>query len=208
MPVPLLMLVLMLTGLVSTASAEDSSYSDALKMKKQIEQMTGRKLAPEAATGDQQQPADPALHLEAPRREAGWWEFVAVGASGNTIGTQHLCVGEASEKVFSAFDQLTNEPMTGVPCTQRDFKQDGAGWSFETTCDPINLPGLGDLTIRAKGNINGDMARAYEVKQTVISAGTTMTGSIKATLKGPCPADRKEGDLVTGESDFLLNVLP
>jgi hypothetical protein len=48
----------------------------------------------------------------------------------------------------------------------------------------------------------------YEVQQTATSSGTTMTGAIKATLKGPCPADRKEGDLVPGESDFLLNVLP
>jgi hypothetical protein len=70
------------------------------------------------------------------------------------------------------------------------------------------LPGLGDLTLRAKGTITGDLARQYEVQQTATSSGTTMTGAIKATLKGPCPADRKEGDLVPGESDFLLNVLP
>jgi hypothetical protein len=207
MSAPLLLLILALIGLSAAAAAEDSPYSDALKLKKQIEQMTGAKPAPEAA-GDQQQPPDPALHLDAPKREAGWWEFVAVGSSGNTIATQHLCIGEASERVFSAFDQLTNEPMTGVPCKQRDFKQDGSGWSFETACDPIDLPGLGDLTIRAKGTITGDIARAYEVQQTATSAGTTMTGGIKATLKGPCPAERKEGDLVTGDSDFLLNVLP
>jgi hypothetical protein len=70
MPVPLLLLVLVLTGLASVAVAEDSTYSDALKLKKQIEQMTGGKLAPETAAGEQQQP-EQSLHLDAPKRDAG-----------------------------------------------------------------------------------------------------------------------------------------
>jgi hypothetical protein len=146
-----------LVGLSSAALSADSDYSKALQQKKQIEQMTGGKgeAAPEPA---QAAPASNALHLDAPMRKAGWWEFAAVTQSGEAIGKQNLCIGEASEKVYSAFDQITGEAMTGIPCTKRDFQQTAEGWAFATTCSPGNLPGMGDLTMNATGTITGDIA--------------------------------------------------
>jgi hypothetical protein len=194
-----------LVGLCSAALSADSDYSKALQQKKQIEQMTGGKdAAPEPAQGP---PASNTLHLDAPMRKAGWWEFAAVTQSGTAIGKQNLCIGEASEKVYSAFDQITGEAMTGIPCTKRDFQQTADGWDFETTCSQGNLPGMGDLTMNAKGTITGDVATQYEVHQTVTSAGTTTAGTIQAALKGPCPEGRKEGDLVDESGDLLVNMI-
>jgi hypothetical protein len=140
-----------LVGLCSAARSAGSDYSKALQQKKQIEQMTGVKdAAPEPAQGP---PASNTLHLDAPMRKAGWWEFAAVTQSGTAIGKQNLCIGEASEKVYSAFDQITGEAMTGIPCTKRDFQQTADGWDFETTCSQGNLPGMGDLTMRRRHSI-------------------------------------------------------
>ena len=88
-----------LVGLSSAALSADSDYSKALQQKRQIEQMTGGKgeAAPEPA---QAAPASNALHLDAPMRKAGWWEFAAVTQSGTAIGKQNLCIDEASEKVI------------------------------------------------------------------------------------------------------------
>ena len=183
-----------LVGLSSAALSADSDYSKALQQKKQIEQMTGGKgeAAPEPA---QAAPASNALHLDAPMRKAGWWEFAAVTQSGTAIGKQNLCIGEASEKVYSAFDQITGEAMTGIPCTKRDFQHTADGWAFETACSQGNLPGVGDLTMDAKGTITGDIATQYEVHQTVTSAGTTTPTSTLTPSTGtalivglpPCP---------------------
>jgi hypothetical protein len=189
------------------AIAADSDYSDALKLKKQIEQMTGGKGSAAASEPAASAPASASLHLDAPARKPGWWEFAALGQSGKAIGKQNLCIGEGSEKVYSAFDQLTGEAMTGIPCTRREFTQTADGWAFETSCKPMDLPGFGDLTINAKGVILGDIATQYEVRQTVISGGTTMKGSILAAWKGDCPAGRKDGDLVDETGDLLLNVV-
>jgi hypothetical protein len=200
--------ILVLAGsasIVPSALAEDSPYSDALKLKQQIEKATGGNTASETAAATPS--AAPSLHIDAPKRDAGWWEFASFGQSGNPMATQYLCIGDASEKIYSAFDQLTGELMTGSPCAKRDFKQEGEGWAFETSCNPFDLPMMGDMSINAKGTIAGDMARQYEVQQTVTSAGTTTTGVIKATWKGPCPEGRKEGDLVDASGEFLLNVI-
>ncbi len=195
-----------LVGASSAALSADSDYSKALELKKQIEQMTGGKgeAAPEPAAGA---PAANALHLDAPLRKSGWWEFAAIGQSGTAMGKQSLCIGEASEKVYSAFDQITGEAMTGIPCTKRDFQQTADGWTFETICSPGNMPGMGDLTMNAKGTISGDIATQYEVHQTVTSAGRTTTGVIQSALKGLCPEGRKEGDLVDENGDFLVNMI-
>jgi hypothetical protein len=195
-----------LVGLSSASLSADSDYSKALELKKQIEQMTGGK-GKAATEPTQGPPASNPLHLDAPMRKAGWWEFAAVGQSGTAIGKQNLCIGEASEKVYSAFDQITGEAMTGIPCTKRDFQQTAEGWAFETTCSPGNLPGMSDLTMNAKGTITGDLATQYEVHQTVTSAGNTMTGVIQAALKGPCPEGRKEGDLADESGNLLVNMI-
>jgi hypothetical protein len=185
-----------LVGLCSAALSAGSDYSKALQQKKQIEQMTGVKdAAPEPAQGP---PASNTLHLDAPMRKAGWWEFAAVTQSGTAIGKQNLCIGEASEKVYSAFDQITGEAMTGLARSGTSNRPRMAGTSRRRAVR---------ATCRAWAISPCDVATQYEVHQTVTSAGTTTAGTIQAALKGPCPEGRKEGDLVDESGDLLVNMI-
>ncbi|MGE0653558.1 MAG: hypothetical protein AB7P12_17715, partial [Alphaproteobacteria bacterium] len=191
-------------GASTPSWSADSSYSDALKLKQQIDQQTG---GGAKSSGPPAGNATNPNHIDAPKRKAGWWEFAAVSAAGSPMATQNLCVGDASEKVYSAFDQITGELVTGTRCSKRDFHKDGAGWAFDTKCSIMEMPGLGDFSTAAKGMIVGDISSKYEVRQTVVSSGQTTTGVIKAAHKGACPAGRREGDLVDSGGTLLVNML-
>ena len=56
-----------------------------------------------AATAEASPQSSGDAHLGAPKRKTGWWEFT----SGTQSGGQNLCVSDATEAVFSAFDADT-----------------------------------------------------------------------------------------------------
>jgi hypothetical protein len=139
-------------------------------------------------------------HLGAPKRRSGWWGFAAGGGS-----SQNMCVTEATEAVFSAFDQITHARLLGYTCSKTDFQKRGSGWAFDVACDTGIPAAIGGGVMTSKGTISGDINTRYEVQMSVAQAGQTRNGTVTAEWKGACPADRKAGDLVTGST--VVNVL-
>jgi hypothetical protein len=138
-------------------------------------------------------------HLGAPKRKSGWWAFAAGGSS------QNMCVTEATEAVFSAFDQITQARLLGYTCSKTDFQQSGSDWAFDVACDTGIPAAIGGGVMTSKGTISGDIGTRYEVQMSVAQAGETRNGTVKAEWKSACPAGRKAGDLVTGST--VVNVL-
>lgn len=131
----------------------------------------------------------------APLRRAGWWAFYS-GADTSGPGDEQLCVGERSETVFSAFDQLAPKDW----CTVRDFRRDGDGWAYSSVCD------YGAGAVKTVGTIEGDLTSDYTVRLKV--SGKTMgtrEGTLAAQWVGPCPAGKKDGDRLVG--GYTINVL-
>jgi hypothetical protein len=154
-----------------------------------------------AATAQASAPSAGDAHLGAPKRRNGWWEFTAATGSSR----QNMCVAEATEAVFSAFDQITQAPLLGYACSKTDFHKSGGGWAFDVACDTGIPAAIGGGVVTSKGTISGDISTRYEVQMSVAQAGETRNGTVKAEWKGACPAGRKAGDLVTGTT--VVNVL-
>jgi hypothetical protein len=107
--------------------------------------------------------------------------------------------------VFSAFDQITQAPLLGYTCSKTDFRPAAGGWTFDVACDTGIPAALGGGIVTSKGTISGDISTAYDIQLSVTQAGRTPKSTIKAAWKGPCPAGRKPGDLVSGST--VVNVL-
>jgi hypothetical protein len=122
------------------------------------------------------------------------------------MGSQNLCINEATEAKFSAFDQITQERLIGTKCSKADFRQTGFTWTFETACDTGISAEMGGGMLTSKGTISGDIHTKYEIRLTVTQAGRTMNGTVKAAWKSACPAGRKPGDLAVN-GDTMLNLL-
>jgi hypothetical protein len=199
---------LLTLGVPVAGLAQDSNLTEAQKVLRAITTTTGAQADPSAG-GVTAAPGGPAeaLHVDAPSRNPGWWEFTAETDSGQTMGSEHLCTGPLSEARYSAFDQILEAMSMGSRmCAKHDFLQDQGGWSFDLACDtglPVALVG-GPST--STGTITGDIRSDYVVHLTLAMAGQTNSGSIRAAWKGDCPADRKEGDRVVA-GDTVINVL-
>jgi hypothetical protein len=118
-------------------------------------------------------PLSAVAQTEPPHRKPGMWEQ-SVQLPGNKSMTMQMCIDEATE---SAFSGLGKKPG----CTQEFHKIPG-GYSFKGACDGKT----------ASGTAIGDFDKA--VKVDVDSEGTHVTSNLK--YLGPCPADRKPGDMV------------
>jgi hypothetical protein len=153
-----------------------------------------------AATDDAVAQSSGDAHLGAPKRRSGWWEFAPERGS-----SQNMCVTDATEAVFSAFDQITQAPLLGYACSKTDFQKSGSRWAFDVACDTGIPAAIGGGVMTSKGTISGDISTRYEVQMSVAQAGETRNGTVKAEWKGACPAGRKAGDLVTGS--IVVNVL-
>ena len=125
----------------------------------------------------------------APKRRAGWWSFAMAGDS---VPRNELCVGEASERKYSTFDQIADPAL----CSKREFHRAGPGWAFSNTCD------FGGGPVTAQGTITGDLTSHYTIAQTVSSdAADVTTNTLEARWTGPCPAGKKDGDMVANGTD-------
>jgi hypothetical protein len=142
-------------------------------------------------------------HRGAPIRKSGWWRFSNDTASGNE---QYLCVSGATEAVFSAFDQITQERLIGTACSKADFRQAASAWEFETVCDTGIPASMGGGIATSQGTITGDLHSNYVIHMTYAQAGHVGHGSITAKWTGMCPAERKAGDLQVAP-DTVVNIL-
>ena len=122
------------------------------------------------------------------------------------MGTQNLCVSEATEARFSAFDQITQEQLLGYKCSRADFHKADNGWAFDVACDSGISASEGGGIVTSKGTISGDLRSMYEVHMTVQQAGESHSGLIRAQHTGSCPSGRKPGDLVIDGAE-TVNVL-
>jgi hypothetical protein len=124
------------------------------------------------------------VHIAGPKRNAGWWEFTDVAQNGDELAKTHLCVGERSEAVYSAFDQIS-----GDTCTSKRFEKNAGGYSYTTVC---GVPGMNKVT--TKGTLTGDIATAYimdEVKD--ISVGGDRARRTARLIAPTCPAGYVDG---------------
>ncbi len=128
-----------------------------------------------------------------PARKAGWWEItMTTGAKPQVI---RMCTDAATEKANSAVG--TDLSALGK-CSQSTISRTPAGWSFASTCK------VGSFTTSSTGTATGDFSTRYRVESvtkmtpapTPALAQTHMV--IEAKWAGPCPADRKPGDMVMG----------
>ena len=117
----------------------------------------------------------PALaQVEPPHRKSGMWEQ-SIELPGGKPMTMQMCIDEETEKQYSAMGK--NRPG----CTHEFHKIPG-GYAFKGTCEGKT----------ATGTAIGDFDKAIKVQ--VDGEGTHMTSNLK--YLGPCPAERKPGDVV------------
>ncbi len=125
------------------------------------------------------------IHIAGPQRNAGWWEFTDVAQNGDELTKTNLCVGEKSEAVYSAFDQISGET-----CTSKRFEKTAEGYIYTTVC---GVPGMDPVT--TKGTITGDIATAYtmdEIKD--ISVGGDRKRRTAKLIAPACPEGYADGD--------------
>ncbi|MBS0517830.1 MAG: DUF3617 family protein [Proteobacteria bacterium] len=124
---------------------------------------------------------------EPPHRKPGMWEQTMTMGNGHTM-TMQMCIDEATEKRFSAMGK--DRPG----CTQ-EFHRIPGGYSFKGTCDGKT----------ASGTAIGDFDKAIKIE--VDSEGSHMVSNL--AYLGPCPSDRKPGDLVMpGGQVMNMNDMP
>jgi hypothetical protein len=114
-----------------------------------------------------------AAQVQPPHRKPGMWEQ-SVQLPGNKPMTMKMCVDETTESLYSG---MAKRPG----CTQ-EFQKIPGGYSFKGTCQGKT----------ATGTAIGDFDKAIKVE--VDSEGAHLTSNLK--YLGPCPADRKPGDMV------------
>ena len=118
-------------------------------------------------------PVSTFAQVEPPHRKPGLWEQ-SVALPGNNAMAMQMCIDEETEKQYSAMGKRPG-------CTQ-EFQKIPGGYSFKGACEGKT----------ATGTVIGDFDKALKIE--VDSEGTHLTSNLK--YLGPCPADRKPGDVV------------
>jgi hypothetical protein len=141
-----------------------------------------------------------------PKRKPGLWEQT-MAMSGMTQ-TSRLCVDATVEEKLGWWSQQATKNM----CSQQSFAPGPGGtWTFSSTCSM----GSGGTTV-TKGVASGDFSSAYQLDMTSTTTGAgapQMNGehkmTMKATWKGPCPADMRPGDMLlsAGGQGVKMNLL-
>lgn len=153
-----------------------------------------------AASGDVAATTGPAavatLANGAPRRAAGLWELKNLGGGGSVIGTQTLCVDDASEEKASLFDQIARN----TNCSKYEITPGGGTWSFEFVCG-----GEGFIST-TKGEASGDFTGSYRVEMTDSDGTSEMSRTIEATRAGDCPAGVAPGTLRDEQGKVVADI--
>lgn len=132
----------------------------------------------------------------APRRAAGFWELKNIGGGGTVLGTQRLCVSDASEERASLFDQIARN----TNCSKYEIKPDRDTWSFEFVC------GGEGLTSISKGMVSGDFLTAYQLEMTDSDGTMELSRTIEASRKGDCPAGVAPGTLLDEQGGVIADI--
>ncbi|MEO6927663.1 MAG: DUF3617 family protein [Casimicrobiaceae bacterium] len=109
----------------------------------------------------------------APARKPGWWQLASRLPNGSTL-TRYLCLDAATDAAHTIFNARPG-------CLPTVRKVTG-GYSFTKSCDGA------DTT----GTAVGDFSVAYTITESRGPAKLTTA----ARWMGPCPADRKPGDVL------------
>ena len=131
------------------------------------------------------------VSMTPPARKAGLWEQTI--STGKMVQTSRICFSDELNKKMTVWGQQGGK----TDCSEQSFSRTLTGWKFRSTCD-LGASG----TIHSEGETKGDFGSHYTVNMkssTTGAAAAQMNGehtmTLKATWKGPCPADFKPGDM-------------
>jgi hypothetical protein len=129
-----------------------------------------------------------------PKRKPGLWEMTIVPAEGQRAPpASKVCIDPATDRELMRFGLGMTEQL----CSKRELSISGN----VATIDAVCKIGTSQQTSRSTIRFNGDSGYRTEIKAKFDppflgkSESTTIQ---EAKWTGPCPADMKPGDLVTG----------
>jgi hypothetical protein len=112
------------------------------------------------------------------------------------IGTQTLCVDEASETTASLFDQIARP----TNCSKYEIAGGDGSWTFEFVC------GGEGFTSTSKGTASGDFASSYKVEMTDSDGTMELSRTIEASRTGDCPAGVTPGTLRDEQGKVVADI--
>ena len=129
-----------------------------------------------------------------PKRKPGLWEMTIIPAEGQRAPpASKVCIDAATDRELMRFGMGMTEQL----CSKRELSVSGNVATIDAVCKIGNSQQTSRSTIR----FNGDSGYRTEIKAKFDppflgkSESTTIQ---EAKWTGPCPADMKPGDLVTG----------
>jgi len=129
-----------------------------------------------------------------PKRKPGLWEMTIIPAEGQRAPpASKVCIDAATDRELMRFGLVMTEQL----CSKRELSVSGN----VATIDAVCKIGSSQQTSRSTIRFNGDSGYRTEIKAKFDppflgkSESTTIQ---EAKWTGPCPADMKPGDLVTG----------
>ena len=129
-----------------------------------------------------------------PKRKPGLWEMTITSAEGQRAATTNkVCIDAATDLELMRFGLGMTEQL----CSKRDLSVSGSTATIDTVCKIGTSQQTSHSTIRYTGNsaYRTEIKAKYDPPFLGKSETTTIQ---EAKWTGPCPADMKPGDLVTG----------
>jgi len=134
---------------------------------------------------------------ELPTRKAGAWT-VTIDSNGETATSEH-CIDATTDKIM----QQMGQGMMGANCSKNEVKKTGGGYLIDSVCT------FGGSKMVSKADFKGDFNSSYEGTITAtfeppFLGQSGSTTKMTAKFMGPCPADKKPGDITT--EGFTMNI--
>ena len=129
-----------------------------------------------------------------PKRKPGLWEMTIVSAdSQRAAATSKVCIDAATDLELTRFGLGMTEQL----CSKRELSVSGSTATIDTVCKIGTSQQTSHSTIRYTGNsvYRTEIKAKYDPPFLGKSETTTIQ---EAKWTGPCPADMKPGDLITG----------
>ena len=137
-----------------------------------------------------------------PKRKPGLWELSVVAASGQqTQVTGRMCIDAVTDAALTNF----GVGLSNQVCSKRDVRVTGS----LATIDAVCKIGGSVQTSHSKITFTGNSAYRAEVRvhsDPPFMGRTDTTTTQIGKWTGPCPADMKPGDLVTGNG-LKINIM-
>jgi hypothetical protein len=129
-----------------------------------------------------------------PKRKPGLWEITILPGEGqHAVSAGKMCIDGATDLELMRFGL----GMTDQLCSKRDLNVSGSTATIDAVCKIGTSQQTSHSTIRYSGNsaYRTEIKAKYDPPFLGKSETTTIQ---EAKWTGPCPADLKPGDLVTG----------